>query len=129
MLRLGYTAAYVLDVEATLAFYEKAFGLKRRFVTPDGSYGELETGEAALAFAALALAATHVPGGVRSGGLDEAPAAMEIAFSTDDVPGAFTRALEAGATALAEPTEKPWGQTVAFVRDPNGLLIELCTPL
>jgi hypothetical protein len=28
----GYTIIYVADVVATLAFYEKAFGLKRRFL-------------------------------------------------------------------------------------------------
>ncbi|MGD0167107.1 MAG: VOC family protein [Gaiellaceae bacterium] len=129
MLRFGYTAAYVPDVEATLVFYERAFGLERRFVTPGGSYGELETGETALAFAALTLGQAQFPGGIRPIALDEAPPALEIALVSDDVATAFARAVEAGATPLTEPAEKPWGQTVAFVRDLNGLLIELCTPI
>ena len=38
-------------------------------------------------------------------------------------------AIEAGATLAAEPRNKPWGQTVAYVRAPEGTLIELCTPV
>ncbi|MCA1731280.1 MAG: VOC family protein, partial [Actinobacteria bacterium] len=34
-------------------------------------------------------------------------------------------AMEAGATGVAEPKIKPWEQTVAYVRDPNGVLVEI----
>jgi uncharacterized glyoxalase superfamily protein PhnB len=129
VLRVGYTAAYVLDVEATLAFYERAFGFEQRFITPDSSHGELETGETALAFASLAMGQAHIPGGVRPIALDKAPPAFEIALVTDDLPAVFARAVEAGTAPLAEPADKPCGQTVAFVRDLNGLLVELCTPI
>ena len=40
---------------------------------------------------------------------------------------AYARAVEAGAAPLAEPAVKPWGQTVAYVRDPDGVLVELGT--
>ena len=48
---LGYVILYVKDVSASLAFYEKAFGLSRRFFNDDNgkAYGELETGAARLA--------------------------------------------------------------------------------
>ena len=39
------------------------------------------------------------------------------------------RALKAGAASVTPPETKPWGQTVAYVRDNNGFLVELCTPL
>jgi len=45
------------------------------------------------------------------------------------VAGAFARAVAAGATALQPPQAKPWGQTVAYVRAPDGTLVELCTPI
>jgi catechol 2,3-dioxygenase-like lactoylglutathione lyase family enzyme len=51
----GYTILYVTDVEKTVAFYESAFGLKRKFVHESG-YGELDTGETKLAFASVELA-------------------------------------------------------------------------
>jgi len=47
----------------------------------------------------------------------------------DDVPAAHARALKAGARELAAPKQKPWGQTVSYVRDPNGVLVELCSPM
>jgi lactoylglutathione lyase len=30
---------------------------------------------------------------------------------------------------VMKPTVKPWGQTVAYVRDLNGTLVELGTPV
>jgi catechol 2,3-dioxygenase-like lactoylglutathione lyase family enzyme len=47
-----YVLLYVNDVAASLAFYEKAFGLARRFFHDDNgkAYGELETGATRLAF-------------------------------------------------------------------------------
>jgi len=35
--------------------------------------------------------------------------------------------VKAGATLLSPPATKPWGQTVAYVRCPDGTLVELCT--
>ena len=39
------------DVAQAVAFYERAFGLTRRFVHESGTYAEMETGATALAFA------------------------------------------------------------------------------
>ena len=50
-MKLGYTSIYVADVLATIDFYERAFGLKRRFVHESNLYAELNTGETVLAFA------------------------------------------------------------------------------
>jgi lactoylglutathione lyase len=37
--------------------------------------------------------------------------------------------VDAGAAPLSAPAIKPWGQTVAYVRDPFGTLVELASPL
>ena len=60
---LGYVILYVDDVAGTLAFYEEAFGLRRRFFNDDNgmAYGELETGATRLAFASFKLANSHLP--------------------------------------------------------------------
>ena len=55
-MQFGYAIAYVPDVEATIAFWERAFSLKRRMVVEGGDYGELETGATRLAFAAELMA-------------------------------------------------------------------------
>jgi uncharacterized glyoxalase superfamily protein PhnB len=57
------------------------------------------------------------------------PLGIEIGLVTDDVAAAVQRAVAAGATLLREPTAKPWGQMVAYVRAPDGTRVELCTPL
>ncbi len=128
---LGYVILYVNDVAASLAFYEKAFGLARRFFHVDHgkAYGELETGATRLAFASLALAREHLQQEVVTAAPGKAPLGVEIALTTPDVPALFKRASEAGATAVSGPAPKPWGQTVAYVRDNSGFLVELCTPM
>ena len=55
--------------------------------------------------------------------------AIEIAFVTADVVQAFDVAVNAGAIPVAAPKEKPWGQTVAYLRDLNGFLVEICSPV
>lgn len=128
-MQFAYTIVYVSDVAASLAFFEKAFGLKQRFLHESGAYGELDTGATALAFVDHATARDSVGRDYVVAADSAAPLGMEIGFTTADVPAAFARAVEAGATALSAPVSKPWGQTVAYVRCPDGTLVELCTPM
>ncbi|GAB7531649.1 VOC family protein [Pseudomonas sp. 3A(2025)] len=128
-MKFGYTIIYVTDVPASLAFFNAAFGLTTRFLHESGTYGELETGETALAFAADELAALNFPSGHISAHASDKPLGMEVGLVTDDVPAAHARALAAGATELSSPQTKPWGQTVAYVRCPDGTLVELCSPI
>jgi len=125
-LQLAYTILYVDDVPASLAFYERAFGLARRFLHDSGDYAELDTGGTTLSLSARRLLrelgkhpAAPVPG---------APS-FEIAFTSDDVGAAYAQALAAGAGAVQPPQAMPWGQTVAYVTDPEGFLVELCSPM
>lgn len=127
-MRLGYVILYVPDVEAALDFHERAFGLARRFVHDSGAYAELDTGATVLAFASEELAASH-GFDYRPNRPQDSPSGMEIALVTDDVAVAYDRALAAGAAAVRAPETKPWGQIVAYVRDINGCLVELCTPV
>jgi lactoylglutathione lyase len=122
----GYTILYVENVEATLAFYVKAFGFSQKFITPEKDYGELETGGTTLAFAAYSVAEYN---GITIGkqGQDALPAPFEITFVTDDIESAWKQAVDAGAVVVKEPTQKPWGQTVGYLRDMNGFLVEVCT--
>ena len=128
-LTFAYTIIYVPDVEATVAFFESAFDMQRRFVSDDGTYGELNTGGVTLSFASETLADSNLPDGYLPLRPDQKPAGFEIGFTTDNVSAAVERAVAAGAVVAAEPTVKPWGQTVAYVRDLNGVLIEICTPV
>ena len=124
-MQFGYVILYVPDVAASVGFYERAFGVKRRFLHESGAYAELETGATALAFASETSTPTaHVITRCRPAA--PAPAA-EVAFVTDDVQAAYDHALAAGAHGVVAPVAKPWGQVVSYVRDLDGFLVELCS--
>lgn len=124
---LDASVIHVDDVERSLAFYEQALGLRRRFV--DGHiYAELETGATTLAMTERTFAVEQACE-IAPGGLDAPPPPCELVFAVEDVPAAVESALAAGATLVRAPTTKYWGQVVAFVRDPDGHLVQLATPL
>lgn len=127
-MKFGYTIVYVPDVLASVEFFEKAFGLKRRFVHESG-YGEMDTGGTALAFATHDLGASNLPGGYVKANTSREPLGMEIALVTDDVAAAHAKAIAEGAVSIKEPVMKPWGQTVSYVRCPDGILVEICSPV
>ena len=127
-MRFGYTILYVRDVAASLEFYERAFGQKRRLLHESGQYAELETGPTTLAFASRELAADNLPEGASATAEDAPLTVFEVCFVSDDVEGDHARAVEAGAQTVSEPQEKPWGQRVAYVRDVEGNLIEIASP-
>lgn len=128
-MQFGYTIVYVRDVAASLAFFERAFGLKRRFLHESGAYGELDTGATTLAFAQHDTARGNLGHDYIAADTSTAPLGIEIGLTTVDVPRACEQAQRAGAALLAAPATKPWGQVVAYVRAPDGTLIELCTPM
>lgn len=128
-MKFGYTIVYVTDVTASLQFFEKAFGFSRRFLHESGTYGELQTGETTLSFAAHELGEMNFKGGHVGADSSPQPLGIELGFVTDDVPAAHARALAEGAKELSAPTSKPWGQIVSYVRCPDGTLVELCSPI
>lgn len=125
-MQFGYTILYVEDVRASVAFYEKAFGLAARFVHESGDFGEMDTGATALAFSSRRLMTELKKNPSRP---DAKAPCGEIAFVTADVPAALETAIRAGAVLVQAPETMPWGQTVAYVADRDGFLVELCTPV
>jgi uncharacterized glyoxalase superfamily protein PhnB len=127
-MRLGYTLIYVSDVAATVAFYESAFGLQRRFIHESSLYAEMDTGETTLSFAAETMAEMNGLA-IRPNSLRDLPAGIEICLVTDSPEQAYDQAVAAGALAAKAVEEKPWGQRVGYVRDLNGCLVEICSPV
>jgi lactoylglutathione lyase len=127
MIKFAYTILYVKDVEKTICFYEEAFGFKRKFVAPGNEYGELITGNTTLSFAAISMGQSNLSAGFIESSPEGKPFGIEIAFVTDDVEKTFNAAIKAGAIVVEKAKIKPWGQTVAYVKDIAGFLIEICT--
>jgi lactoylglutathione lyase len=124
-MKLNYVIVYVDDAVAATEFYQKAFDLKTRFVHESKMYAEMETGETVLAFANNEMLSMNINIEANKGIKN----CFEIAFSTDDVKRDFTKAVQNGAKELKKPEIKPWGQTVAYVQDLYGTIIEICTPM
>jgi uncharacterized glyoxalase superfamily protein PhnB len=129
MVKFGYTILYVENVEESISFYENAFGFSRKFITPENDYAELVTGETTLSFASKELANQNLKDGFIESTLEDKPFAIEIGFITEDVTETVQKATSFGAVLVKEPTQKPWGQIVAYIRDLNGFLIEICTEM
>ena len=54
---------------------------------------------------------------------------LELLEQVPDVDAAFEELVSKGASPAMEPTTRPWGQRTAYVRDPDGHLVELAQDL
>jgi lactoylglutathione lyase len=126
--RLGYTILYVADVEATVSFYEAAFGLRRTFIHESNLYAEMDTGQTTLSFAGEAMAEMNGLA-IRANRKSDLAAGFELALIFADPNDAYRHAVAAGATPVKPPEDKPWGQVVGYVRDLNGCIVEIASAM
>ncbi len=125
-MKFRYTILYVKNVAESLSFFEAAFGFKTKMLHEGGDYGELDTGATILALSSHDLMKRL---GKSPGTPSPANPIFELAVETDDVAAGVAQALKAGAKLVSEPARMDWGQTIAYVSEPNGFLIEICTPV
>jgi lactoylglutathione lyase len=90
-MKLGYTIIYVPSVESSLQFFNRAFGMQRKFLHESGDYGELNTGETTLSFASHALGKMNFPFGHVRASESTQPLGMEIALVTGDLSRKITQ--------------------------------------
>ena len=53
------------------------------------------------------------------------PAAFQISFTVSDVAAVHAAALTGGGSSIADPYVAPWGQTLARLRTPGGVVVSL----
>lgn len=120
-----YVILIVEDLDRALGFYTGVLGLKLGHRS--GEYAQLDTGATRLALY------TRSAMGKTLGMSLETPAAnapgFEIGFKVADVDAAFRELVARGASPAVPPTDRFWGQRTAYVRDPDGHLIELAQDL
>ncbi|MFT4114641.1 VOC family protein [Silvibacterium sp.] len=99
-------------------FYKRAFGVteRLRMPRPDGAiaHAELEFGDSCVMLADEApeigaLSPSHFGG-----------SPVSLMFYVDDCDAVYRQALAAGATSNREPTDQPYGDRMAGVKDPFG---------
>ena len=128
-LRFGYTILYVSDVAASLDFYERALGQQRRFVHESGQYAELDTGPTTPGPRRPRAGGRERAGAVPARAQDGRPADLRGLLRDRRRAGRLRpRRSREGAEEVTPPQTKPWGQDVAYVRDPDGNLVEIASP-
>jgi lactoylglutathione lyase len=110
---------FVEDVARSLAFHELVAGAELDHFDEDGSYGELQAG---IGFAAHSHVERHLDLSFHRNEPDALPSGFELDLAVGDVDAVFARALEAGATAVWEPREKPLAPLSATARPRRGVL-------
>jgi predicted enzyme related to lactoylglutathione lyase len=111
------------DVAALTAFYEQVTGVDAAWSTPD--FAELRTGVGTLAIGSTRTVALFAPGSAR-------PAANQtviVEFLVEDVDAEYERLRQSAPEFVNEPTTMPWGNRSLLLRDPDGNLVNLFTPV
>jgi lactoylglutathione lyase len=129
--RLGYTIIYVEDIRAAAQFYRDAFGFAVTLVDERTGWAMVDAGGHALGFSSYSLMGRFFPSGFRPIVPDALPPGFELDVVVDDVDElelVLARAVAAGAVPVEPPRVADDGATVAFVRDPNGVIVEIQTP-
>jgi lactoylglutathione lyase len=129
--RLGYTIVYVPDIRAAAAFYERAFGFSILEVDASPGWAMLDAGGHTLGFSSHELMNRFLPAGFTPIEPAGPPPGFELDVVVDDLAelhATLARALDAGAVLLEPPVVADDGATIAFLRDPVGVIVEVQTP-
>lgn len=122
---LDYIVLIVEDLDRALGFYCDTLGIALRHRAE--RFAQLETGTTRLGLFTREAMAKTLDQAITAPG-ERAPA-FELGFKVDDVDAAWEELSAAGAPPVSPPHDQPWGQRTAYVRDPDGNLIELVQQL
>lgn len=120
-----YVILIVEDLDRTLRFYTEVLGLSLGHRS--GDYVQLATGATRLGFYTRDAMAKTL--GLSLQPPDQSAPGFEIGFKVPDVDSAFAELVSKGASSVTPPITRPWGQRTAYIRDPDGHLIELAEDL
>ncbi len=118
---LGQYCIYVSDLERSVAFWEGVVGIPVQSRTDIPGVKEVVL-QAEVGGSRIQLAQqldTTDP-------IDMGNAIWKIYVDTEDCEDLYRRAIAAGCESVSEPQQLDrWPVTVAFIKDPDGYLIEL----
>lgn len=111
------------DVDATAAFYLNNFGFKAMFES-DWYYHLQSATDPAVNVAVLQADHETIPDGKKG-----VTSQMFLSFEVEDVDKEDARLRAAGVTLVQPVRDEPHGQRHAIYSDPNGILIDVITPI
>ena len=109
------------NIQATRAFYQHVFDGEQIYQFPevgDAVYLVLRIGEGQLA-----LGVGTGPALYSSTPRPASGHAVDICIYVGDLEGVVDSAEKAGAAIPVRPQAMPWGETVAYVQDPEGTML------
>lgn len=110
------------DVKKLATFYEPILGFKPVWSGED--YVEFRTGTGVLAIFSSAAQEKYIPDATEPG--QNKSAILE--FSVVNVDQEYARLQSLVKTWVKPPTTQPWGTRSIYFRDPDGNLVDFCTP-
>jgi catechol 2,3-dioxygenase-like lactoylglutathione lyase family enzyme len=120
----------VADFDACFRFYRDVMGFTSTWGAEGEGYADFAVGsEGGIAlFDRHAMA--EAVGTLSSPEKAEAQDRLALIFETEDVDSTIEQIRARGANIIGEPRSRPdWGIRVAYLRDPDGNLIEINSPM
>jgi lactoylglutathione lyase len=118
---LGQYCIYVSDLDRSVAFWEGIIGIPVQSRTEIPGVKEVVL-QAQVGGSRIQLAQRLDDGGP----IDMGTAMWKLYVDTEDCQGLYDKVIAAGCESVSEPEQLDrWPVTVAFVKDPDGYLIEL----
>ncbi|MFE3223755.1 VOC family protein [Nocardia sp. NPDC059228] len=111
------------DIQRLVGFYQHLTGVEASWATPD--FAEIATPAGTLAIGSTRTVALFAAGSARPA--DNHTAIIE--FLVPDVDADYQRLRDTIDDFVNEPTTMPWGNRSLLLRDPDGNLINLFTPV
>ena len=111
------------DIQRLVGFYERVTGTTAVWSTPD--FAEIVTAAGTLAIGSTRTVALFGEGSARPA--DNRTAIIE--FQVADVDADYVRLHDVVDDFVNEPTTMPWGNRSLLLRDPDGTLVNLFTPV
>lgn len=110
------------DVRALASFYEKVTGLRADWLAP--VFAEIATPAGTLAFGSKETVALFNEGSAEPASNRSAIIELQV----EDVEAEYRR-LKDYVNVVHAPKMMPWGNLTAQIRDPEGTLVSLYTPV
>jgi lactoylglutathione lyase len=115
-----------VDFERSLWFYRDLLGgsVVYRFPEDEPVFVTLQLGDSELGIGGMAGSPLH--------GQPQRPATghrIELCIYVDGIDELVASAQSEEVEVLVEPTDQPWGERVAYLRDPDGNLVMLASEL
>jgi lactoylglutathione lyase len=112
--RESFAIVMVADMHASLGFYRDQLGFEVDFAFPSADEPQ---------FALLTIDDGKLGLALADGPVDTGSTAIWL--YTDDVDAAVADLRSAGAPVVAEPSDRPWGERVASLADPDGYVVHI----